>query len=128
VAGILLEGRDGAVVCGIGVNVNQTEEGLPARARSAAASLRTLTGRRHDRATVLADLLKRLEASYDHWQEAGLAPLHPELDRRDALRGREVTVGDVTGTAAGIAPDGRLRVAGVDGVETLVASGEVEAA
>ncbi len=32
----------------------------------------------------------------------------------------------MTGTAAGIAPDGRLRVVGADGAETLVASGEVE--
>ena len=31
----------------------------------------------------------------------------------------------MTGTAAGIAPDGRLRVVGADGAETLVASGEV---
>jgi biotin-(acetyl-CoA carboxylase) ligase len=36
-----------------------------------------------------------------------------------------VTVGSVSGTAAGIAPDGRLRVRSEDGTETLVASGEV---
>jgi len=126
IAGILLEGRDGAVVCGIGINVNQLDGALPAHPRTPAASLRTLTGRDHDRALVLVELLARLEASYDAWRGSGLAPLVPELERRDALRGREVTVGGVTGIAAGIAPDGRLRVVGADGAETLVASGEVE--
>ena len=126
VAGILLEGRDGAVVCGIGINVNQLDDTLPAGVRTPAASLRTLTGREHDRALVLVELLARLEASYDAWLASGLAPLLAELERRDALRGRDVTVGDVSGTAAGIAPDGRLRVVGADGAETLAASGEVE--
>ena len=34
VAGILLEGHEGAVVCGIGVNVSQSEETLPRDART----------------------------------------------------------------------------------------------
>ena len=126
VAGILLEGRDGAVVCGIGINVDQSEAALPDDARTPAASLRTLTGHGHDRALVLVELLERLEAGYDAWRGSGLGPLLPALERRDALRGRAVMVGDVSGTATGIAPDGRLRVAGADGAETLVASGEVE--
>jgi BirA family biotin operon repressor/biotin-[acetyl-CoA-carboxylase] ligase len=126
IAGILLEGRDGAVVCGIGINVNQLESALPAHARTPPASLRTLTGREHDRALVLVELLARLEANYDVWRASGLSPLLPELEQRDALRGREVSVGDVVGTAAGIAPDGRLRVARADSTVTLVASGEIE--
>src|SRR5919197_2583591 len=40
VTGILAELRDGAVVLGIGINVNQTREQLP----EGAGSLRTLTG------------------------------------------------------------------------------------
>ncbi len=126
VAGILLEGGDGAVVCGIGVNVDQSREALPPHARTPAASLRMLTGRDQDRAALLVDLLERLEAHYDVWLASGLARLLPSLERRDALRGREVTVGHVTGAAAGIASDGRLRVRGADGTATLVASGEVE--
>ncbi|HEY7179717.1 MAG TPA: biotin--[acetyl-CoA-carboxylase] ligase [Gaiella sp.] len=126
-AGILLEGRDGALVCGIGVNVGQTGESLPADTRLPAASLRTLTGREHERAELLVTLLERLEARYDLWLAEGLAPLLPELERRDVLRGSVVTVGGVTGTADGIAPDGRLRVARADGTTVLVASGEVEA-
>ena len=126
VAGILLEGRDDAVVCGVGINVNQLGGALPAHPRIPAASLRTLTGREHDRALVLVELLECLEARYDAWLASGLTSFLPALERRDALRGRMVTVGGVAGTAAGIAPDGRLRVAGADGAETLVASGEIE--
>ena len=125
VAGILLEGRGDAVVCGIGVNVNQAADELPAGARTEPASLRSLTGVEYDRGELLVALLARLEARYDTWRDAGIAPLLPQLDRRDALRGRIVTVGDVTGTAAGLAPDGRLRLVDADGAERLVASGEV---
>jgi BirA family biotin operon repressor/biotin-[acetyl-CoA-carboxylase] ligase len=125
VAGILLEGRDGAVVCGIGVNVNQDEAALPRDARAPVASLRTLTGREHDRDELLVRLLERLEARYDAWLGNGLAPLLPELERRDVLRGSAVTVGEVAGAADGIAVDGRLRVRGQAGTVTLVASGEV---
>jgi BirA family biotin operon repressor/biotin-[acetyl-CoA-carboxylase] ligase len=125
VAGILPEAREGAVVCGIGLNVNQVESTLPRDARTPVASLRTLTGREHDRTELLVALLERLEARYDAWLGNGLAPLLPELGRRDVLYGSTVTVGNVVGTAYGIADDGRMRVRLADGGETLVASGEV---
>jgi BirA family transcriptional regulator, biotin operon repressor / biotin---[acetyl-CoA-carboxylase] ligase len=125
VAGTLLESTENAVICGIGVNVLQTEAELPADAR-APGSLLVATGREHDRATLLVELLERLQHRYDEWLDLGLALFVPDLERRDALRGRTVTVGAVSGTAAGIAQDGRLRVRAEDGTETLVASGEVE--
>ena len=53
VAGCLAEARDGAVVLGIGLNVNQTREQLP----EDAGSLRTLTGREWDREELLSSLL-----------------------------------------------------------------------
>jgi len=125
VAGILLEGHEGAVVCGFGVNVSQTEATLPREARTPPASLRTLTGREHDRAALLVLLLERLEARYDTWREGGLAALLPELERRNALRGRGVTVGEEQGTAGAITPDGRLTLTRRDGATVLAASGEV---
>ena len=125
VAGVLLESTEGAVICGIGVNVGQADSELPAGARIPPGSLQTATGREHDRAELLVVLLERLQRRYDEWLDLGLALFLPELDRRDALRGRAVTVGGVSGVAGGIAADGRLRVQGTDGAETLVASGEV---
>jgi len=127
VAGILLEGHEGAIVCGIGVNVSQTEETLPRDTRMPPASLHTLTGQQHDRAALLVALLERLETRYDAWLEAGLASLLPALERRNALRGREVHVGDEAGTAGRIAEDGRLTLTRPDGTIVLVASGEVTA-
>jgi BirA family transcriptional regulator, biotin operon repressor / biotin---[acetyl-CoA-carboxylase] ligase len=127
IAGILLEGCEAAVVCGIGVNVAQTEVTLPGDARTRPASLRTLTGREHDRAALLVLLLERLEARYESWVADGLAPLLPELERRNALRGRDVRVGTEAGTVGPIAADGRLTLTRPDGTTVLVASGEVTA-
>jgi len=124
VAGILLEAAESSVVCGIGVNVNQSADELPA-GRIPPTSLRVLTGMQHDRATVLADLLAALEAHYETWQRTGLADLLTALERRNALRGTPVGVGEVAGIAAGIAADGRLAVVTAAGEELFVESGEV---
>jgi BirA family biotin operon repressor/biotin-[acetyl-CoA-carboxylase] ligase len=121
VSGGLAELRDGAVILGLGVNVNQTEEELPAGARLPVASLRTLDGRARDLDELLRDLLHRLGVRYATWRADGLAALHTDIAARDALRGRAVTVGDVAGVARGIAPDGRLELE--DGA--FIESGEV---
>jgi BirA family transcriptional regulator, biotin operon repressor / biotin---[acetyl-CoA-carboxylase] ligase len=70
VAGILAEAADGRVVLGIGVNVNQQPGELPQDVR--ATSLRIATGRELDRASLLAEILTRLERSYVRWV-SGLA-------------------------------------------------------
>lgn len=108
VAGLLAEARDGVVVLGVGLNVNQTAAELPEDARVPAASLRTLDGAERDRDELLLDLLERLEAAYDSWLEGGLRALHAELSSRDALAGRAVTVDGRSGRALGIDEEGRL--------------------
>jgi BirA family transcriptional regulator, biotin operon repressor / biotin---[acetyl-CoA-carboxylase] ligase len=67
VAGILAESSEGRVVLGIGVNVNQTAEQLPADADTEATSLRLELGEPVDRAALLAAILLRLERAYDGW-------------------------------------------------------------
>src|SRR5215211_6201611 len=124
VAGVLGELRGATVVLGIGINVNQTAEQLPAEARQAPASLRTTTGREHGRAPLLAELLLRLERHYDSWREHGLDALHHELERRDFLRGREVRADGIEGRACGIDRLGRLEV-DIAGERRVVESGEV---
>ncbi len=104
VGGILLESSRGAVICGIGVNVGQTESELPFGTRLPSTSLRLATGRPQDRATLLVAVLEAIERCYDEWLATGLGQLLMEIERRDALRGKTVTVGGVTGEAAGIAP------------------------
>jgi BirA family transcriptional regulator, biotin operon repressor / biotin---[acetyl-CoA-carboxylase] ligase len=68
VAGILPEATVGRVVLGIGVNVNQTTEELPAETPKPATALRIETGREWPRAPLLAAILLELERRYDDWQ------------------------------------------------------------
>ena len=120
VAGVLAEARDGIVVLGIGLNVNQTSDQLPADARVAPASLRTVDGVERTRAPLLADLLARLERLYDAWTDGGLDAVFDGLGARDFLRGRRVTVDGVEGVGNGIDRNGRLLVDG-----RAIESGEV---
>lgn len=120
VAGVLAEARDGVVVLGIGLNVNQTREQLPADARVPAASLRTIDGVERDPAPILADLLARLEQHYDAWSAGGLGAVFDGIGSRDFLRGRRVSVDGRDGIAGGLDREGRLLVDGVP-----VVSGEV---
>ena len=77
VAGILAEARDGAVVLGIGVNVNQTRDQLPDRA----GSLLTTTGHEWDRDDVLDAVLADLGVRYEQWREGGLDAVYDGLGR-----------------------------------------------
>jgi BirA family biotin operon repressor/biotin-[acetyl-CoA-carboxylase] ligase len=121
VAGVLAEARDGVVVLGMGLNVNQTRAELPEDARIPAASLRTVDGVERDRAPLLADLLLRLERHYDAWAAGGLDALFDGIGSRDFLRGRRVSVDGVEGVGGGLDRAGRLLVDG-----RAVESGEVE--
>jgi BirA family transcriptional regulator, biotin operon repressor / biotin---[acetyl-CoA-carboxylase] ligase len=121
VAGCLAELREGAVVLGIGINVNQTREELP----EGAGSLRTLTGREHDREELLAQVLQDLERRYGEWTAGGLDAIYEGLGPRDFLRGRRVSVNGTSGTVVKIARDGRLEIATGDHHVETVESGEV---
>ncbi len=68
IAGLLPEAGDGRVVLGIGVNVNQAADELPAEAVKPPTSLRLETGREWPRAPLLAAILLELEHRYDDWQ------------------------------------------------------------
>jgi len=120
VAGCLAEARDGAVVLGIGVNVNQPRDELP----RGAGSLRTLTGRAWDREEVLTTLLRALELRYGEWLAGGLDAVYESLSARDFLRGRHVSVNGTSGVAVKIDRQGRLEI-DVDGRIVPVESGEV---
>jgi BirA family transcriptional regulator, biotin operon repressor / biotin---[acetyl-CoA-carboxylase] ligase len=121
VSGILAEARDGAVILGIGVNVNQTRDQLP----PGAGSLWTATGREWEREQVLAAVLDALGRRYEDWLAGGLDAVYEGLGPRDFLRGRRVAVDGVAGTAAKIDREGRLVLDLGRGAERTVESGEV---
>jgi BirA family transcriptional regulator, biotin operon repressor / biotin---[acetyl-CoA-carboxylase] ligase len=124
VAGVLAEADGDAVVLGVGLNVNQSREQLPADSKVAAGSLLTTDGVRRERAPILADLLLRLEDVYDRWREGGLDAVYEGLGARDFLRGRRVFVDGETGLGIAVDRRGRLEVE-IDGERRLVESGEV---
>ncbi len=69
IAGILAEASAGKVVLGIGLNVGQPVEELPAETPKPPTSLRVETGREWPRAPLLAAILLELERRYDTWQQ-----------------------------------------------------------
>jgi len=71
--GVLPEASPGRVVLGIGVNVNQFAEELPAETVKPPTSLRVELGREVDRAPLLAAILAELERGYDAWSAAYFA-------------------------------------------------------
>ncbi|MDR2849104.1 MAG: biotin--[acetyl-CoA-carboxylase] ligase [Verrucomicrobiota bacterium] len=115
------------IIPGLGVNVNLTGAMLPEALRDRATSLKILTGRAFARAEVLAAILNAFEPLYDRWCADGLEPLLPDLQRRDALFGREIELTQgghaVTGRADGVMPDGALRLVTAQGAVPMY-SGE----
>jgi BirA family biotin operon repressor/biotin-[acetyl-CoA-carboxylase] ligase len=121
VAGLLAEARDGAVVLGIGLNVNQSRDELPADA----GSLLTLTGREWRRDKLLDSLLADLGRTYAAWRSGGLDAVYEGLAPRDFLRGRRVSVNGTSGVATMIDRQGRLEIEVGHGDVVAVESGEV---
>jgi len=124
VAGVLAETREGVVILGVGLNVNQGREELPADAPVPPASLRTIDGVRRMRAPLLADLVLEVERAYKVWGAGEIAALFEELGPRDFLRNRRIWVDGEAGQAVAIDRSGRLEV-NVGGEQRFVESGEV---
>ena len=128
-AGILVEAAGPAAVVGIGLNVSQTADELPA----GATSLALAGARTTDREALLRALLVRIEGWYAAWRAAGGDPDRCGL--RDAYRERCATLGrtvrvalpggaELAGDAEDVNGEGRLVVRTVDGHRT-VAAGDV---
>jgi len=115
------------VVAGIGVNLNLTRADLPKELRSRATSLKIETGRSFSRAAVLTEILNRFEPLYDEWCAHGCEALLGAIEKRDALRGKRITLEQggrrIEGCADGLFADGALRLVTEQGV-VPVYSGE----
>lgn len=132
-AGILIETQSrGAaiesVVVGVGINVLATE--FPEDVRETATSLALLSpalaaSNNLEREAVLVNVLEHLEDRIATYETSGLAPLHDELNKHDALRGKRVEVDNVTGEACGIDKTGRLLIKKNDGQTIPIVAGTV---
>lgn len=122
-AGILAERlADGAVVVGVGINVDQSAEELP----PGGASLRML-GASIDRTALLVSILDSAARAYRDW-ESGDDP-HEDYSRLSATLGRRVSVDlggrVIVGRATGLGSAGELIVETGDGTVETLSAGDV---
>jgi BirA family biotin operon repressor/biotin-[acetyl-CoA-carboxylase] ligase len=124
-AGILVQLIEGRAIAGIGINVNHT--GFPPDLD--ATSLRLHSGHTLDREAILEALLPAIDSVI---QEAPNTILRLFAHASSYVSGRRVTVdqpaGLLTGTTAGMTPEGHLIVRKDDGTDTLILAGGVRAA
>lgn len=132
--GILTEmkGQADAVeylILGAGLNVNQLEADFPPEVRPIATSLWLATGKRQDRAELLAAFLTEFERCYYPWQDCGDEEWLQEWRQRNITLGREVQVSFLKevfqGRAVALDPDGALVVETPDGERRVVRAGDV---
>ena len=125
VAGILVQLINDHAISGIGINVNHTE--FPPNID--ATSLRLHSGRAHDRDAIFEALLPAIDSVI---QEDSETILRLFAHASSYVAGRRVTVdqpgGKISGTTAGLDPEGYLIVRKDDGTDTLILAGGVRAA
>jgi len=124
--GILCEGVPGAVVAGIGINLQTPEEGFPEAFRERATSLDVESANLLSHSVLGGFIVRALK----HRLAAPSACLDPdalvELAHRDALAARPVrTEEHGPGVARGIEPDGALVLERPDGSRVRVVAGSV---
>ncbi len=128
--GILAEKREGYIVMGVGLNVNEEVDDFTGALRDEAVSLLMHTGERLDRGAVLAGILGRFGEGYGEWTRSGFGPFRQALEERLLYRGKRVLLdcgGEIVeGTVLGLTDQGCLRC-DIDGRERIVASGDVTA-
>lgn len=103
-----------AAVVGVGLNVNSQPASLGPQLQDFAASLLSVTGRRHDLKLLRERILNELAEWIRRVAEEGFDALAGELIAWDALGGSRVIVDtggrSVAGRANGFGPDGALRI------------------
>jgi BirA family biotin operon repressor/biotin-[acetyl-CoA-carboxylase] ligase len=130
-AGILVQLQDGALILGIGINVNHTS--FPPEIASVATSLRIATGRAHSRDALLDKLLASIDEHLDTLLKSGKdAVLCAFTGASSYVRGRRVVVDtggeSVEGTTDGLDPQGFLVLRQNDGRRRLILAGGVRPA
>lgn len=130
-AGILAQLHEGALLAGVGINVNHTS--FPEELADVATSLRLTTGREQDRERLLDAVI----AAIDTWLEIlireGTEPVLRAFTQVSSyVRGRRVVVdlGDrqLLGTTDGLDPQGFLVLRQDNGSRTVILAGGVRPA
>lgn len=130
VCGILCEAASGLrdrVVAGVGLNVRHRPPDFPEAVRASAVSVAMATGRQVSRSALAGHLVAHLRRLLSRPTLRIEGALASELQRRDALRGRQVRIrpGGAHGVAMGIDPGGALRIRTPPGPVVRVVAGSV---
>jgi BirA family biotin operon repressor/biotin-[acetyl-CoA-carboxylase] ligase len=128
VCGILTQLHNGAILAGVGLNVNQTE--FPAPLRDIATSLQIETGGPFRREALLAALATSIDSNAKILATGGAVPVLTLFSAASTYaEGKRVEVdmpsGLVRGITSGLTADGFLRLRADDGRETVVTAGGV---
>ena len=127
VAGILVQAASRNAVAGIGINVNHTD--FPDEVAAIATSLRRAAGHPIHREAILLALLPAIDTIVAQDKSAILASFTHLSSYASGLRVEvQQPDGVLTGTTAGLTPDGYLTVRRDDGTDTLIIAGGVRAA
>ncbi len=131
VAGLLLEGNDGFVVAGVGINALHEEADFPSELRSCATSLKQAATAPVRREAVAAAVLSALDRHWrSDWAGPGFDAVISALAIRSSILGEQVTLlaggREVAGVAEMLDSDGRLGMLLPGGSRVLVAAGEVQ--
>ena len=123
--GILVQLHGSALVAGIGINVNQSE--FPADVSTIATSLRIATKRTQSRESLLIHLLDQIETHCAIAVEQGIPAILKLFEQSSSyVTGRRVIVDEtITGTTAGLTPEGFLKLIKDDGTPHTVLAGGV---
>lgn len=130
-AGILAQYQDGALLAGVGLNVNQRE--FPPELAPIATSLFLETGSEQNPEFLLPALARSIESHLNILETSGATAILRLFEAASSyVAGRRVRVelpaGEITGTTAGLTADGFLRVRRDDGSEVTVTAGGVRPA
>jgi BirA family biotin operon repressor/biotin-[acetyl-CoA-carboxylase] ligase len=130
-AGILAQFQDGALLAGIGLNVNQRE--FPPEIEPLATSLWRETGSEQNPEFLLPALARSIESHLNILETSGAAAILRLFESASSyVSGRRVTVelpaGSITGTTAGLTAEGFLLVRRDDGSLLTVTAGGVRPA
>lgn len=127
-AGILTQLHDGAVLAGVGINVSQDD--FPEELREIATSLALETGTEFDRHFLLRTVTGSIKSLCHTLETSGsTAILRLFAAASSYVYGRKVVVdlpnGPVSGTTAGLTPDGYLLLQVESGEELRITAGGV---
>lgn len=130
-AGILAQYQDGALLAGIGVNVNQ--RAFPPELAGLATSLARETGAEHDPEFLLPALARSIESHLTILETSGSTAILRLFEAASSyVSGRRIVVelpeGLAEGTTAGLTPEGFLIVRRDDGTQFTVTAGGVRPA